>query len=112
MSYSKASCRECGMKLEGSWSISQQKTDCLYTGVINGYMFSSGNSNYIYSYCLSCYKAIVIKYALEKLDLNKGWSDKMKELQQRINDLEEKTVLNEKLKQLESEFTKRTDRLI
>ena len=92
-------CTACSKSLAGGWKLSCETKSSVYTGILDGYMFSSGQPNFIYVYCKSCYEKVVKFYADQTAtDLYQQWCKEKEAFKQNINEQEIK--FGEILKQL------------
>lgn len=56
-------CQQCNKLLQGNWAQTGATGTYVYTGITDGYMFSSGAVNYVRAYCYQCYQVVTKNYA-------------------------------------------------
>ena len=98
-----ATCNSCGKQLSGKWKMESNPqnnsyfntTTGRYLGISDGYFLYGNNSNWVYSYCHSCWikeiQKLLPSIGLDNKDSQKTISD----LQNTINELKNKLEIKE-----------------
>ena len=98
-----ATCNSCGKELSGKWTMENNpqnnsyfsSTTGRYLGISDGYFLYGNNSNWVYSYCHSCWikeiQKLLPSIGLDNKDSQKTISD----LQNTINELKNKLEIKE-----------------